>query len=148
MVWRPRLDRALIIHANVHDQDQRLTGRYHNITLDTNKSHTSLYYKPGPRRHKYKSSRKQQYLSTDISKQVCLKKAEQNNDTRSKRRRPPAWEPPKLLLVVSLHIVVGSVSVVVVVDGVSCLLGSVIWMQQSGRGEKGSKATVSTHPKY
>ena len=25
-----------IIHANVYDQDQGLTGRYHNTTLDTN----------------------------------------------------------------------------------------------------------------
>jgi hypothetical protein len=30
---RPRLNRALIIHANVHDQAQGLTGRYHNTTL-------------------------------------------------------------------------------------------------------------------
>ena len=25
-----------IVHANVYDQDQGLTGRYHNTTLDTN----------------------------------------------------------------------------------------------------------------
>ena len=35
-VWRPRCNRTLIIHANVYDQDQGLTGRYHNTTLDTN----------------------------------------------------------------------------------------------------------------
>ena len=38
----PLLDHALIIHANAHDRDQRLTGRYHNTTLNTNKSHTSF----------------------------------------------------------------------------------------------------------
>ena len=38
----PLLDRALIIHANAHDRDQRLTGRYHNTTLNTNKRHTSF----------------------------------------------------------------------------------------------------------
>ena len=32
-LWRPRLDRTLIMHANVYDQDQGLTGRYHNTTL-------------------------------------------------------------------------------------------------------------------
>ena len=32
-VWRPRFDRTLIMHANVYDQDQGLTGRYHNTTL-------------------------------------------------------------------------------------------------------------------
>ena len=29
----PDLDRTLIMHANVYDQDQGLTGRYHNTTL-------------------------------------------------------------------------------------------------------------------
>ena len=29
----PRFDRTLIMHANVYDQDQGLTGRYHNTTL-------------------------------------------------------------------------------------------------------------------
>ena len=28
-----RFDRTLIMHANVYDQDQGLTGRYHNTTL-------------------------------------------------------------------------------------------------------------------
>jgi hypothetical protein len=31
----PLLNRALIIHANAHDQAQGLMGRYHNTTLDT-----------------------------------------------------------------------------------------------------------------
>ena len=46
----PQLNRALIIDANVHDQDQRLTGRYHNTTLDTNKIIQALYYKSGASR--------------------------------------------------------------------------------------------------
>ena len=66
---------------------------------------------------------------------------------------PPAWDPPKLLLVVDsgLHVVVGTSSVVgAVVNGGVCLLGSIVWSQQSGieRGKRGRKATVSTHPKY
>ena len=66
---------------------------------------------------------------------------------------PLAWDPPKLLLVVvvGLHVVVGTSSVVgVVVSGGVWLLDSIVWSQQSGigRGERGSKATVSTHPKY
>ena len=66
---------------------------------------------------------------------------------------PPAWDPPKLLLVVvsGLHIVVGTSRVVVVViDSGVWLLGSIAWSQQSGieSGKRGSKATVSTHPKY
>ena len=32
----PRFNRTLIMHANMYDQDQGLTGRYHNTTLDTN----------------------------------------------------------------------------------------------------------------
>ena len=70
------------------------------------------------------------------------------------KARPPAWEPPKLLLVVviGLHVVVGtSRVVVVVVDGGVWLLGSDIWLHQpkrKERGKRGSKATVSTHPKY
>ena len=67
--------------------------------------------------------------------------------------QPPAWDPPKLLMVVvsSLHVGVGTSSVVgVVVDGGVSLLGSNIWSQQSSieRGKRGSKGTVSTHPKY
>ena len=66
---------------------------------------------------------------------------------------PPAWDPPKLLQVVvsGQHVVVGTSGVVgVVVDGGVWLLGSNIWSQQLGigRGKRGSKATVSTHPKY
>jgi hypothetical protein len=38
--------------------------------------------------------------------------------------------------------------VVVVVDGGNSLLGSAIWSNQTGMGKSGSKATVSTHPKY
>ena len=47
--------------------------------------------------------------------------------------------------------VVGTLGVVAVVKGVIWLLDSTIWLQQPERrkkGEKGSKATVSTHPKY
>ena len=79
--------------------------------------------------------------------------ASTNWDIGRKRRRPPAWDPPKLLLVVvsGLHVVVGTPNVVVVIiDGGVWLLGSIVWSQQSGiaREKRGSKATVSTHPKY
>ena len=80
--------------------------------------------------------------------------ANTNWDTDRKRRRPPAWDPPKLLMVIvsGLHVVVGTSNVVgVVVDGGVWLLGSSIWLRQPRRKERwkrGSKATVSTHPKY
>ena len=79
--------------------------------------------------------------------------ASTNWDTDRKRRRPPAWDPPKLLLVVvsGLHVLVGTSSVVVVVDDGVWLLGSNVWLWQpkrKERGERGRKATVSTHPKY
>ena len=80
--------------------------------------------------------------------------ASTNWDTDRKRRRPPAWDPPKLLMVVvsSLHVAVGTSSVVgVVVDGGVWLLDSSIWLRQperKERGKKGEKATMSTHPKY
>ena len=53
---------------------------------------------------------------------------------------PPAWDPPKLLPVVvsGLHVVVGTFSVVVIVNGGVWLLGSNVWSQQSGI-EKGGK---------
>ena len=79
--------------------------------------------------------------------------ASTNWDTDRKRRRPPAWDPPKLLLIVvsGLHVVVGTPGVVgVVVDGGVWLLDSNAWSQQSdiGKGKRGRKATMSTHPKY
>ena len=42
-----------------------------------------------------------------------------NWDTDRERRMPPAWDPPKLLLVVvgGLHVVVGTLGVVGVVEG-------------------------------
>ena len=44
--------------------------------------------------------------------------ASTNWDTDQKRRMPPAWDSPKLLLVVDgLHIVVGTLGVVGVVEG-------------------------------
>ena len=79
--------------------------------------------------------------------------ASTNWDTDRKRRRPPVRDPPKLLLVIGggLYVVVGTSDVVGVVvnDGV-LLLDSNVWLQQSSieRGKRGSKATVSTHPKY
>ena len=76
--------------------------------------------------------------------------ASTNWDTDRKRHRPPAWNPPKLLLVIAngLHVVLGTYSVVgVAIDGGVWLLDSIVWSQQSGI-ERGSKATVSTHPKY
>ena len=71
--------------------------------------------------------------------------ASTNWDTDRKRRMPPAWDPPKLLLVVvsSLHVVVGTSRVVVVViDSGVWLLGSIVWSQQSSR-EKGEKGVQS-----
>ena len=68
--------------------------------------------------------------------------ASTNWDTDRKRRRPPAWDPPKLFMVVvsSLHVVVGTSSVVgVVVDSGVWLLGSSIWLRQPGRKERGKK---------
>ena len=81
--------------------------------------------------------------------------ASTNWDTDRKSSRPPAWDPPKLLLVIvsSLHVVVRTSRVegVVVDDGV-WLLGSTIWLHHPRRSnrrvKRGSKATVSTHPKY
>ena len=79
--------------------------------------------------------------------------ASTNWDTDRKRRRPPAWDPPKLLQVVisGQHVVVGTSSVVGVVDGGVWLLDSSIWLRQperKERGKRGREATVSTHPKY
>ena len=81
--------------------------------------------------------------------------ASTNRDTNRKRRMPPTWDPPKLLRVVvsGLHIVVGTSGVVgVVIDGGVWILGSNIWLRHPRRrgkqGKRGSKATVSTHPKY
>ena len=56
-----------------------------------------------------------------------------------------------MVIVSGLHVVVCTSGVVgVVVDGGVWLLGSIVWSQQLGigRGKRGSKATVSTHPKY
>ena len=72
--------------------------------------------------------------------------ASTNWDTDRKRRRPPAWDPPKLLLVIvsSLHIVVGTSSVVgVVVNGGVWLLGSNIWLHQPERRRKVGKGEQS-----
>ena len=55
---------------------------------------------------------------------------------------PPTWDPPKLLLVVvsGLHVVVGTFSVVrVIIDGGVWLLGSGIWLRQTGRRERGKE---------
>ena len=38
----PRFNHTLIIHANMYDQDQGLTGRYHNTTLKIKISHPSI----------------------------------------------------------------------------------------------------------
>ena len=58
-----------------------------------------------------------------------------------KRRRPPAWEPPKLLLVVGgLHVVVGTLGVVAVVEGGVWLLGFTIWLRHPRRKEKGEQS--------
>ena len=69
-------------------------------------------------------------------------KASTNWDTDRKRRMPPAWDPPKLFLVVvsSLHVVVGTSSVVVVLDGGVWLLGSNVWLRHPRRrGKQGTE---------
>ena len=58
-----------------------------------------------------------------------------------------------MVIVSSLHVVVGTSCVVgVVVDGGVWLLGSNVRLHHPRRrgkmGERGNKATVSTHPKY
>ena len=58
-----------------------------------------------------------------------------------------------MVVIGRLHVVVGTLSVVaVIVKGGVWILGSTIWLQHPGRmergGKKGSKSTVSTHPKY
>ena len=52
----PRFNRTLIMHANVYDQDQGLTGRYHNTTLKINKSYKHHITSQGPRGLEYKCS--------------------------------------------------------------------------------------------
>ena len=79
--------------------------------------------------------------------------ASTNWDTDRNSHRPPTWDPPKLLLVVvsGLHVVVGTSRVVVVIiDSGVWLLGSNVWSQKSSIewGKRGTKAIVSTHPKY
>src|SRR4051812_29562877 len=44
------------MHVNVYDQDQRLTGRYHNTTLQINKSYKHHNTSQGPRGLEYKCS--------------------------------------------------------------------------------------------
>ena len=70
--------------------------------------------------------------------------ASTNWDTDQKRCRPPAWDPPKLLLVIGgLHVVVGTLGVVGVVDdGCVWLLGSNIWLRRPRRRGKGGKEEV------
>ena len=49
------------------------------------------------------------------------------------------------------HVEVGTLGVVVVVGGVIWVLGSTLWLHQTERrkkGKRGSKETVTTHPKY
>ena len=57
-----------------------------------------------------------------------------------------------MVVVSSLHVVVGTSSIVgVIVEGGVWLLDSSIWLRQperKERGKRGEKATVSTHPKY
>jgi hypothetical protein len=71
----PLLDRALIIHANAHDRDQRLTGRYHNTTLETNLNINLHIKNQGSQGPEYISHTNKYYLGTDIVNRVCLKKA-------------------------------------------------------------------------
>ena len=75
--------------------------------------------------------------------------ASTNWDTDRKRRMPPAWDPPKLLLVVvgGLHVVVGTLGVVGVVVDDGVWLQHLVASSEKNR-KRGSKATVSTHPKY
>ena len=56
-----------IIHANVYDQDQGLTGRYHNTTLNINKSYKHHITSQGPRRLEYKSLNMEESAEATIS---------------------------------------------------------------------------------
>jgi hypothetical protein len=87
----PELNRALIIHAIMHDQDQRLTGRYHNTNLRhklninlniTNQGHED-------RTRIQQSANNIVWVQTKLNK-FALRRLSKTT-TRSKRRRPPAW---------------------------------------------------------
>ena len=156
----------MLFRSNIYDQDQVMrtsipllhpphrnigtplplsSGTHRKISQhnSTNKiSHTSIILQArvlqgsNTRARSQTSQRKQQYLSTDISKQVCLKKASTKWDTDRKKRRPPAWDPPKLLLVIvsGLHVEVGTSGVVgVLVDGGVGLRHVVVTTRKIGR---------------
>lgn len=80
-LWLPRLNRMLIIHVNAYNQDQGLTGRYQNTTLNKNKIIQALYYKPEATRawiHKLEYKRvngSNNIWVHTFNKQVCLNKA-------------------------------------------------------------------------
>ena len=80
--------------------------------------------------------------------------ASTNWDTDRKRHMPPAWDPPKLLLVAvsGLHVVVGTFQRSRshhrrwrLAPGLQHLVATT---RKKGKGKRGRKATVSTHPKY
>ena len=111
----------------MHARDQRLTGIYHNTTLNSNLNINLHITNQGSRGPDYISHTHTKYLGTVIVSQVCLKKASTNNDTDRKGEGllPRASE---LLLVGWLNPVVrasGALLVVSYCDGV-WLLGSVV----------------------
>ena len=119
------------MHANVYDQDQGLMGRYHNTTLDTNRNNTSFILQTRGLEGSntsliHKRQQKQQYLSTDIKldKDALRMLAQKKHDRRGKASCLGA---SSLLLVVGgLHVVLGTLGVVVVMGSGIWLLGSVI----------------------
>ena len=129
-MWRPRLNRTLIIHANVYDQAQGLTGKHHSTTLNSNINLNLHILQTRGTEARIHSHTHKWYLSTDTVSQRCHKMAKTHNDKRSKEVRPPAWEPPKLLLVGWLDPVVSTIGTLLVVStgGGIWLLGSIgIW---------------------
>ena len=84
------------MHANVYDQDQGLTGRYHNTT-QKKISHTSIIIQA--RGLEYKCSIIGESAEATISEyrhkldKFCPKKAN-TKATLIEKARPPAWEPP------------------------------------------------------
>ena len=137
---RPRFDRTLIIHANVYDQDQGLTGRYHNTTLDTNQNNTSFILQvrglEGSNTNDSAKATLSEYRH-ELNKFALRRLAKKQH--RSKRQ---GLLPGSLLTTPGrrgLHEVVGALVVVAVVKGGIWLLDSTIWLQQPERRKKGEK---------
>ena len=136
----------------MYDQDQGLTGRYHNTTLDTNKIIQALYYKLGASRAQIHSS------NTNESAEATLFEYRHELNKFSLRRLAQKYQRSKRqgLLPGSLLTTPGrrrsprssrrpssSHRWWHLAPGIHHLITT---FGYRGKGE--SKATVSTHPKY